>query len=91
MTKNCSSPNARWTLGHGMTEHDRLPAPLRAFMIQSELPWSAGSVLTIWRKARARGDSPEAALARVKRAAAATLAREARNVWGPDHPAAKSP
>lgn len=73
-----------------MTDHDRLPAPLRAFMIHAELPWSAQSVLAIWRKARAKGASADEALARVKRAAAGTLAREAAHVWGPDHPAAQN-
>jgi hypothetical protein len=71
-----------------MAEHDRLPPELRRFVIHADLPWSARSVLAVWRKARRAGHDPAQALALLDRAARATLAREASEVWGPDHPAA---
>lgn len=89
MSGNLSSPRARWRAGNPMAEHDRLPPDLRRFMIEAALPWSAASILRIWRKELARGQSPAAALDRIRRAAAATLRREAALVWGPDHPDAR--
>lgn len=85
---NCHSPRAGWQPGNAMAAHDRLPPELRAFMIHADLPWSARSALALWRRALGEGKSRAEALDRVRRAAAATLAREARTVWGPDHPAA---
>lgn len=86
---NLTSPRARWRAGDGMAEHDRLPPELRRFVIHADLPWSARSVLAVWQKARRAGQCPATALARLERAARATLAREAAQVWGPDHPAAR--
>lgn len=86
---NCTSPRARWRAGDAMAEHDRLPPELRRFVIHAALPWSARSVLAVWRKARRAGLGPADALAQLDRAARATLARDAAQVWGPDHPAAR--
>lgn len=88
MTRNCASPRARWRAGDGMAEHDCLPPELRRFVIHADLPWSARSVLAVWRKARRAGYGPEQALAVLDRAARRTMARDAAQVWGSDHPAA---
>jgi hypothetical protein len=59
-----------------MQVYDRLPPDLRRWMAQAALPWSPTSCLALWRRAMAEGGTPEAALARLRRAEAAALARE---------------
>ena len=44
-----------------MREYDRLPAPLRAFLAEAALPWSAPSVKRAWHKALKRHDGCEVA------------------------------
>ncbi|KEP70676.1 hypothetical protein DL1_16385 [Thioclava dalianensis] len=60
-----------------MAEFDRLPAPARAWAQRAVLPWSARSIRRIWARALSETRSEEAALARLARAEARTLAREA--------------
>lgn len=62
--------------GNPMQLYDRLPPDLRRWMAQAALPWSPASCLALWQRAIAEGGSTEAALARLHRAEAATLARE---------------
>lgn len=88
MSGNLASPRARWCPGNAMAAHDRLPPELRRFMIHAALPWSAASILRIWRRALARGESRAAALARIERAAQGTLRREIALIWGAAHPQA---
>lgn len=88
VSHNTQSARARWRPGNAMAEHDRLPPPLRRFMIHADLPWDAQSVLRIWKKHRAKGLSPDAALIIISRAATATRARDTALVWGKDHPQA---
>jgi len=70
-----------------MRDHDALPDPLRRWATQAALPWSARSLHRAWTRALAATGCPEAALSRIAGAEAATLAREAARVWGPQHPA----
>jgi Family of unknown function (DUF6525) len=58
--------------GCPMQAFDSLPAPLRRWLAQAALPWSAQSALRIWR--RAGGGA--AALDRLTRAETAMLARD---------------
>lgn len=88
---NCRAARATWQTGNTMAEHDRLPPDLRRFMAEAALPWSARSVLRLWRKGLAETGCRLRALERVRRAAEATLRRETRETWGPDHPAAAAP
>jgi hypothetical protein len=74
-----------------MGRHDRLPAPLRRFLIHAALPWSAESALRLWQRALARTGCEAAALARLAEAEARTLAREGREVWGAGHPGPGAP
>ena len=71
-----------------MHRFDGLPLPLRHWLHHAALPWSVTSALRIWQRAISdnRGDE-RAALAALARAEARTLARDARRVWGGDHPA----
>ena len=58
-----------------MQAFDRLPPELRAWLREAALPWSPRSCRSIWIRARADGASPAEAIARLKRAEAATLAK----------------
>ncbi len=89
--RNLTSPRARLRPVNPMRDHDALPAPLRQWATQAALPWSARSLRRAWAKSLAATGCPNAALARLARAEAATLAREAALVWGPAHPAAAKP
>lgn len=86
MTRNLTSPHARWRRADPMAAHDRLPAPLRAWAAQAALPWSAPSLRRLWDRALAETGCPQAALARLAAAERAALAREARQVWGGAYP-----
>ncbi|MEL6620570.1 MAG: DUF6525 family protein [Pseudomonadota bacterium] len=59
-----------------MRSFDALPAPLRRWLAQANLPWSPASVRRIWNRACARGLTPEDALSILSRAEARTLARD---------------
>ena len=86
MKRNLHSPAATRRATRPMAEHDALPVPLRRFAAQAALPWSAGSLRRLWRRALAEEGSEQAALARLARAEAAMLRAEARSIWGPDYP-----
>ncbi|MBL4916592.1 DUF6525 family protein [Szabonella alba] len=91
MRRNLSAPRAVWRSTDPMRAHDRLPAPLRHWAIQAALPWSATSLLRIWRRALAETGCEAAALNRLRAAEAARLARDATAVWGLAHPPARPP
>jgi hypothetical protein len=84
--RNLTSPRARWRQTNPMRDHDALPAPLRQWAAQAALPWSAQSLRRLWIKSLAATGCPDAALTRLQRAEAATLAREAPQVWGRNYP-----
>jgi hypothetical protein len=86
MTANIASPQARWRKTNPMSAHDRLPPDLRAWAAAAALPWSAASLLRLWQRALRETGCPEAAKARLTRAEAMTLAREAAMVWGRAYP-----
>lgn len=90
MTQNLASPRARWRHTNPMRDHDALPAPLRAWAAQAALPWSGHSLRRAWAKSLAATGCPKAALDRLSRAEAATLARDATQVWGEGYPLAKA-
>jgi len=63
--------------GRGLEAYDRLPAPLRRWLAQAALPWSARSARRLWRRALAESDGDVArALARLDAAEARQLSRE---------------
>ena len=65
-----------------MAAHDRLPPPLRRWLIHAALPWSAPSALRLWRRALAAGLTEAEALDRLSRAERATLRAEAASAEG---------
>lgn len=60
-----------------MRAFDALPPPLRRWLADAALPWSPASCRRIWSRARSQGETVEAALARLDRAQAQCLARDA--------------
>lgn len=62
--------------GGGMAQFDRLPAPLRAWLHNAALPWSAASARRLWQRALSETRDPQAALARLEAAQARQLARD---------------
>ncbi|NEX46811.1 DUF6525 family protein [Pseudotabrizicola algicola] len=87
MMRNLTSPRARWRKGNAMAAHDGLPPPLRAWATQAALPWSPASLHKLWLRALRETGCTKAALARLSAAEAASLRREAAQVWGRDYPA----
>jgi hypothetical protein len=87
MSRNLSSPRARWRNSNPMAAYDRLPPDLRAWAAEAALPWSANSLLRIWQRALRETGCAKAAKDRLSRAEARTLARDAASVWGPAYPA----
>lgn len=86
MKRNLASGLKRST--GSLRAHDALPAPLRLWLKGAALPWSERSARKIWERAlrECRGDAA-AALARMDRAQARLLARDAPRVWGAGYPA----
>jgi hypothetical protein len=91
MKRNISSPRKVWRAVDPMRAHDRLPAPLRRWATEAALPWSAASLLRLWQRALAETGCEAAALARLRAAETARLARDAAAVWGEPRPADPAP
>lgn len=90
MNRNLASPRARWRKTNPMAAYDRLPPDLRCWLAGAALPWSAASVLRVWRRALDETGCPKSALNRLQRVEAKTLARDAALIWGPTYPLRQS-
>lgn len=74
-----------------MREFDALPRPLRGWLSQAALPWSAPSVKRAWRRALARHNGCEqAALADMSRHEQRSLNKDAPRIWGASYPSVKA-
>lgn len=71
-----------------MREFDRLPAELRVWLASAALPWRPRSVRRSFARALARTGDRGLALAELDRIQRRLIARDARQVWGDEHPAA---
>jgi hypothetical protein len=71
-----------------MREFDRLPAELRAWLAVAILPWRPRSVRKAYERALAATGDRKRALSALDRLEARLVARDARAVWGGDHPSA---
>lgn len=69
-----------------MTEYDRLPPHLRAWVATAMLPWRAATVQKAYDKAIALKGDHEEALSELNRLQRALVAKDAGRVWGADHP-----
>lgn len=72
-----------------MRDYDRLPPDLRAWLAAAVLPWRPRSVLRAFEGALARSRDRARALDELDRLQQRLVARDARGVWGADHPDAK--
>lgn len=72
--------------GDKMREFDQLPVELRAWLADAILPWRPRSAQRSFAKALARTKDPYEALKELDRLQARLVAKDARKVWGPDHP-----
>lgn len=69
-----------------MRDYDDLPPDLRNWVAQAALPWSIRSVRAAYAKAISRKGDPQQALSELDRVQRALLAKDARMIWGPNHP-----
>lgn len=85
--RNLSTSLRRKSKGDPMREFDALPPPVRQWLNEACLPWSARSVRKVWQRALAQhsGDVA-AALASLDRAERKTLKRDIPKVWGKAYP-----
>ncbi|MEM7238284.1 MAG: DUF6525 family protein [Pseudomonadota bacterium] len=74
--------------GNAMQAFDRLPPELRIWLASAALPWRPGSVLGTYGKALARTRNTDHALQALDRIQRRLMARDARKIWGEDHPEA---
>lgn len=70
-----------------MREFDRLPAELRAWIAAADLPWRPRSVHRSFKRALSRTGDKSRALEELNRIQERLMSKDARHVWGRDHPA----
>lgn len=73
-----------------MRDFDRLPEELRAWVIRADLPWRPKSVRRSFERALARTGDVAQALAELDHLQDRLVTKDARRIWGPDHPKAAS-
>lgn len=66
----------RRSRAHPMQVYDRLPAPVRRWLAEAQMPWSPEACKRIYTRARRRGETIDEVLARLDRAELRTLERE---------------
>ena len=69
-----------------MGDDDRLPPELRAWRAAAVLPWRPKTVRIAFERALARTRDKALALKELDRLQHRLVARDARGVWGADHP-----
>ncbi|MCK0152009.1 DUF6525 family protein [Marivita sp. S6314] len=72
-----------------MTEYDKLPKDLRAWLSSAVLPWRARSVRRAFDRALRKTGDRALALRELDRLQAALVRKDARRVWGGLHPHAQ--
>ena len=71
-----------------MQAYDRPPAELRQWLSSAILPWGPVSARRAYQKAFARTGDARLALQELDALQARLVGRDARRVWGEEHPAA---
>lgn len=69
-----------------MDDFDRLPREVRAWLAAATLPWRPRSVRRTYARLMAETQNSAAALAELDRIQQRLIARDARIIWGADHP-----
>lgn len=90
MRRNLASSLRARSRAAPMAAYDRLPPALRHWATTAALPWSAASLLRLWRRAMRETGCEALARARLDAAEARLLARDAARIWGPGHPATQT-
>ena len=91
MPSNCGTTSLRRRRrAHPMREFDRLPPELRAWLAGAALPWSLRSVQRAYARALAQTRDTDQAIEELRRIETRQIARDARIIWGVDHPAAEA-
>lgn len=72
-----------------MRDYDRLPAPLRVWLAGAVLPWRPRSAQRAFNRAVQRTRDEARAIAELDRLQNRQIAKDARLVWGLDHPSAQ--
>ncbi|MEL7093266.1 MAG: DUF6525 family protein [Pseudomonadota bacterium] len=86
--RGATSLKSRRRAADPMREFDALPPELRQWVADGLRPWRAGSVRKTYASAIARTGDAQSALAELDRIERAAVARDARKIWGADHPEA---
>ena len=73
-----------------MHEFDRLPSELRTWLASAMLPWRPKSVQRKYSEALERTRDEKQALQELDRIQKRLIAKDARQIWGSDHPDALS-
>lgn len=76
--------------GNPMRDYDQMPPELRHWLARAILPWRPRSVLKVYERELARTKDRKLALAALDRLQAQRVAKDARGIWGADHPSAFS-
>jgi hypothetical protein len=71
-----------------MREFDRLPAELRSWLASAILPWNPGSAQRAYAKALQQSQDTDGALRQLDQMQRRLIAKDARAIWGDDHPSA---
>jgi uncharacterized protein with von Willebrand factor type A (vWA) domain len=71
-----------------MRDYDRLPAELRVWLASAILPWRPRSVRRTFDSLVARTQDTPRALEELDRLQDRLVAKDARKIWGPNHPCA---
>jgi hypothetical protein len=85
--RGATSLKCKRRTGRAMSDYDRLPKAVRAWVSTAALPWRVGSVRAAYKRALAEKGDPHLALQELDRLQNALLAKDAMAVWGGDHPA----
>lgn len=81
-----TSLKRRRRMTNTMQAFDALPAELRTWLATAVLPWSPHSVRRAYRRALARTADKRSAILELDRIEQRQISRDARKVWGNDHP-----
>lgn len=87
--RGCTTLKRRLRAEDRMSEYDRLAPELRQWLSAAILPWRPKSVRRAFAKAYDRTGSADDALRELDRLQLRLIAKDARAVWGDEHPDAK--
>ena len=81
-----TSLKCRRRKGDSMREFDSLPPELRVWIATADLPWRPRSVRQSYDRALSETGDKESAIAELDRLQRRLVTKDARRIWGHDHP-----